>query len=123
MNLRSLTAGLSFRGTVKGQRQTYYVFEGEKFFFICSFSRRKPKAGNFNIVDLDAVRYVERLAGGESGVTAQDLHRRSRSPRHIGSSLEALNILYVLVATDRAKIDRRSQGQTAVFQHPDQALT
>ena len=50
VNLRRLTAGLDFRGKVEGQRQTYYVFEGEKFFFICSFSRTKPKAGNFNIV-------------------------------------------------------------------------
>ncbi len=115
MNLRSLTAGLNFRGKVKGQRQTYYVFEGEKFFFICSFSRTKAKAGNFNIVDLDAVRYVERLAGGERGITAQDLHRRSRNPRHIGSPLEALNILYVLVAIDRAKIDRRHKGRQLFF--------
>ncbi len=115
MNLRSLGAGLKFRGKVKGQRQTYYVFEGEKFFFICSFSRTKPKAGNFNTVDLEAVRYVERLAAGERRVTARDLHERSRTPRFIGSALEALNILYVLVATDRAKIDRRHKGKQLFF--------
>ncbi len=115
VNLRRLTAGLDFRGKVEGQRQTYYVFEGEKFFFICSFSRTKPKAGNFNIVDLDAVRYVERIVEGKRGVTAQDLHRRSRNPRHIGSPLEALNVLYVLVATGRAKIDRRRKGKQLFF--------
>ncbi len=115
MNLRRLTAGLKFRGKVEGTRQTYYVFEGERFFFICSFSRRKPKAGNFNIVDLDAVRYAERLVAGKRGVTAQELHRRSRNPRHIGSPLEALNILYVLVATERAKIDRRHTGKQLFF--------
>jgi hypothetical protein len=115
VNLRRLIAGLNFRGTVKGQRQTYYVFEGEGFFFICSFSRKKPKAGNFNIVDLDAVRYAERLVAGRRGVTAQDFHRRSRNRRHVGSPLEALNILYVLVATGRAKIDRRHKGKQLVF--------
>ena len=115
MNLRRLSAGLDFRGTVEGQRQTYYAFEGERFFFICSFSRKKRKAGNFNIVDLDAVKHAERLAGGHRGVTAQDLHRRSRSRRHVGSPLEALNILYVLVATGRAKIDRRHKGKQLVF--------
>ena len=115
VTLRRLTAGLEFRGKVEGQRQTYYVFEGERFFFICSFSRSKPKAGYFNIVDLDAVRYAERLVGGKRGVTAQDLHRRSRNPRHIGSALEALNILYVLVAMGRARIDRRRKGKQLFF--------
>jgi hypothetical protein len=115
MNLRNLGAGLEFRGKVEGQRQTYYVFEGAKFFFICSFSRKKRKAGNFNLVSLDALRYVERLAGGKRGVTARDLHSRSRKPRYIGSSLEALNALYVLVATDRAKIDRRHKGKQLFF--------
>ena len=90
MNLKSLSAGLNFRGKVKGHRQTYYVFEGEEFFFVCSFSRKKSKAGNFNIVDLEAVRYVERLARGEQGVTARDLHRRSRTPRYIDSALQTL---------------------------------
>jgi hypothetical protein len=115
VNLRRLGAGLEFRGTVEGRRQTYHVFEGDRFFFICSFSRRKPKAGNFNLVDLEAVRHVERLAGGRRGVTAQDLHKRSRNRRHVGSPLEALNILYVLVATGRARIDRRHKGKQLVF--------
>ena len=114
-NLRRLTAGLGFRGKVEGQRQTYYVFEGERFFFICSFSRTKPKAGNFNIVDFDALQYAERLVGGKRGVTAKDLHGRSRNPRHIGSPLEALNILYVLVATGQATIDRRRQSKQLFF--------
>ena len=115
MNLRSLTAGLNFRGTVKGQRQTYYVFEGKRFFFICSFSRTKRKAGYFNMVSLDAVQYAGRLAGGKRGITARDLHERSRNARHVGSALEALNILYVLVATNRAGIDRRHMGKQLFF--------
>jgi hypothetical protein len=115
VNLRRLAAGLEFRGKVEGARQTYYVFEGEGFFFICSFSRRKPKAGNFNLVDSDAVRYAEKLLAGRRGITAQELHRRSRNPTHVGSPLEALNILYVLVATERARIDRRHAGKQLFF--------
>jgi hypothetical protein len=115
VNLRRLIAGLDFRGTVEGQRQTYYVFEGQGFFFICSFSRRKAKAGNFNTVDLDAVRYAERLVAHRRGVTAQDLYKRSRNRRHVGSALEALNILYVLVAMGRVRIDRRHKGRQLVF--------
>jgi hypothetical protein len=115
MNLRSLGAGLTFRGKVKGQIQTYQVFEGDKFFFICSFSRRKRKAGNFNVVDAEAVRYVQRLAGGKQGVTSQDVYRRSRTPRLVGSALEALNILYALVATGQARIDRRRKEKQLFF--------
>ncbi|MFQ5846671.1 MAG: hypothetical protein ACE5IQ_03245 [Candidatus Methylomirabilales bacterium] len=115
MNLKSLGAGLTFRGKVKGQIQTYHVFEGEKFYFICSFSRTKRKAGNFNVVDIEAVRYVQRLAGGKQGVTSQDVHRRSRNPRLVGSALEALNILYVLVATGHARIDRRRKDKQLFF--------
>ena len=54
MNIRSLSAGLSFRGRVDGQRQAYYVFEGPKIFLVFSFSRSKPKAGYFNAVDMEA---------------------------------------------------------------------
>ncbi len=115
MNIRSLAAGLAFQGKVDGQRQTYYVFKGSKFFFVCSFSRTKRKAGNFNIVDLEAVRYVQRLAAGSRGITSGDLHRRSRNTRHVGSPLEALNIFYVLVAIGRASIDRRHKGKQLFF--------
>lgn len=115
MNLRSLGAGMAFRGKVKGQRQTYHVFEGDKFFFVCSFSRTKRKAGNFNVVDAEAVRYAQRLVGGKQGVTSQDVHKRSRSPKLVGSALEALNILYVLVATGRARIDRRRKDKQLFF--------
>jgi hypothetical protein len=115
MNLKRLGAGLTLRGKVEGQRQTYHVFEGEKFFFIGSFSRTRSKAGNFNVVDVEAVRYAQRLAGGKQGVTSSDLYRRSRNPRLIGSALEALNILYVLVATDQAKIDRRRKEKQLFF--------
>ena len=115
MNLKRLTAGLTFRAKVEGQRQTYHVFEGEKFFFVCTFSRTKRKAGNFNVVDVEAVRYAQRLMGGKRGVTSQDLHKRSRNPRLVGSALEALNILYVLVALGRATIDRRRQTKQLFF--------
>ncbi len=45
MNIRNLTTGLRYKGEVEGKRQTYYVFEGRKAFFVFSFSLSKPKAG------------------------------------------------------------------------------
>jgi hypothetical protein len=115
MNIRSLSSGLSFRGKVDGQRQAYYVFEGPKLFLVFSFSRSKPKSGYFNAVDAEAIKYAARLIKGRQGVTAQSLYKRSRNPKHVGSSLEALNILYVLVATGRAKIDRRYKTKQIIF--------
>ena len=119
MSIRSLGAGLTFRGKVSGQRQTYYVFEGLRSFFVFSFSRSKPKAGYFNEVRSETVTYVQRLTGGQQGVTAQSLYKRSRKPKHVGSALEALNVLYVLVATGRAKIDRRHKSRQLFFNISD----
>ncbi len=91
MNIKSLSAGLSFRGNVTGRRQKYYIFEGKDSYFIFSFSRAKPKSGYFNMVSSEAVTYVRRLTRGEQGVTAQSLNKRSRTPKLIGSALEALH--------------------------------
>jgi hypothetical protein len=119
MNIRSLSAGLAFRGNVTGRRQKYYVFEGKGSFFVFSFSRAKPKSGYFNMVGAEAVAYVHRLARGEQGVTAQSLQKRSRKPKLIGSALEALNILYVLVAIGSAKIDHRHKDKQLFFNIAD----
>ena len=52
---------------------------------------------------------------GDDQDAQRDLHSRSRKPRHVGSPLEALNILYVLVAMGHAKIDRRHKGKQLFF--------
>ena len=67
MNIRSLSAGLTFLGRGKGVKQTYSVFEGKDVYFVFSFSRSKPKAGYFNAVISGAVPYALRLAGRWDG--------------------------------------------------------
>jgi len=44
---------------------------------------------------------------GEKAITAKILHKRCRKPQFIHNPLEALNILYVLVATKAAHVDTR----------------
>ena len=78
-------------------------------------ARSKPKAGYFNAADFEAVKYVGRLTKGHQGVTAQSLYKRSRNPKLVGSSLEALNVLYVLVGMGRARIDRRFKTRQLFF--------
>ena len=80
-----------------------------------SFSRVKPKAGYFNMVTKEAHAYVRKLTRGRQGVTSQDVNKRSRTKRHIGSALEALNVLYVMVAMGEAKIDQRHTGIQLFF--------
>jgi len=115
MNIRSLTTGLQYRGEVEGKRQTYYVFEGRSQYLVMSFSRSKPKAGNFNVVAGDAVAYVARRFARRQRLTAKTVYKTSRRPRLVGSHLAALNVLYVLVAIGQAKIDARFHEREIYF--------
>jgi hypothetical protein len=119
MNIRDLSAGLSFEGKVPGRRQTYYVFSSPGAFFVFSFSRAKPKAGYFNMVTREAHAYVRRLTRGRVGVTSQDVNKRARTRKHVGSALEALNVLYVMVALGEARIDKRHTGIQLFFNVSD----
>jgi hypothetical protein len=115
MNVKKLVQGLSYSGEVEGKRQTYYVFAGAGFFLVLSFSKTKPRAGNFNIVDSGAVAYVRKRFGGKRGITTVDVAAKARRTRHIPSTLAALNVLYVLVATGQATIDTRRSDPKLFF--------
>jgi len=115
MNVKRLVQGLSYVGRADGRRQTYHVFRGDEVFFVLSFSRTKPNAGNFNIVESDAVDYVRTRFARSSGVTAKDVVARAKRSRHAPSSLLALNILYVLAAIGDVKIDARRTGPKLYF--------
>ena len=119
MNIKHLSAGLSFEGKVFGRRQTYYVFSSPKAYFVFSFSRSKPKAGYFNMVSNEAHAYVRKLTRGRQGVTSQNVNKRARTRKFIGSPLEALNVLYVMVALGEAKIDQRHKGIQLFFNVSD----
>jgi hypothetical protein len=106
-----------FRGEVAGVRQTYFVLEAQGSYFVLSFARSelKPGAGYFNVVDSKAVDYVRARFAGEKVVTAQEVTARARRTKHAPTSLVALNILYVLVALDEAKIVSEGQHRQLRF--------
>lgn len=116
-SIASLQSGLVFRGEVAGVRQTYYVLEAEGSYFVMSFARSeaKPGAGYFNVVEAKAVDYVRDRFSGEKGVTAQEVARRAKRTKHAPTSLVALNILYVLVALDQARIAGEGQHRQLSF--------
>jgi len=114
VNIRSLTSSLQYRGEVTGKRQTYSVFEGKRHYFVMSLSLAKRHAGNFNIVPVPAVDFAARRFRGRKKVTSKQLAAAGKG-RGVASSLEALNVLYVLVATGRAKIDTRFHDKQLYF--------
>lgn len=115
MKVDALLSDLSYRGEASGMRQTYYIFEGPQHYLVLSFSRIKPNAGYFNIVDAGAVDYVRHKFAGEKGLTSKVLRQRSTKPEHVKTPLEALNVLYVLTATHQAQIDNRFHDRELHF--------
>jgi hypothetical protein len=119
MKIRSLAKGLEYRGEVSGKKQTYHVFESGKTFVVMSEARTKPDSGYFNLVSAAAVDHVRRSFAGRQDVTARGLVSRSRKPRYVKNPLQALNILYVLVATGQATRDDRFKDRSLHFNiHP-----
>jgi hypothetical protein len=114
MNIRSLARGLTFCGEAKGKRQTYYVFESAAGYVVMSASRTKRASGYFNLVSRDAVNRIRKSYAGKQDVTAKSLAARSRGAG-VRDALQALNVLYVLVATGAAKRDDRYQDTRLHF--------
>ena len=106
MNIRSLAKGLRYCGEAKGKRQTYFVFESAAGYVVMSASRTKRASGYFNLVSRDAVARIRKRYAGKRDVTAKLLATRSRGAG-VRDALQALNILYVLVAIGAAKRDDR----------------
>ena len=115
MNVRGLVQGLSYVGKAVGKRQTYYVFQGRDSFLVLSFSKTKPHAGNFNVVEAEAVEYVRSRFAGAKALTVNDVVAKGKRTRHVPSPLAALNILYVLAAMGDVSVDARRTGPKLYF--------
>jgi hypothetical protein len=115
LDVDSLTTGLQYHGEVEGKRQRYYVLSNARQYFVMSLSATKRDAGNFNLVSKAAVDRLYARLRGRKGLTAKLVFTRSKSRRHVPSHLAALNMLYVLVATDRASIDQRHTSREIFF--------
>jgi len=117
VNIRTLQRGLKYRGRVEAVRQTYHVFEAEGYFFVLSFALSKARRGSgyFNVIDTDAVEYVQQRFGGTRGVTAKDVVAAARRTRYVPTTLAALNVLYILVALQSASIVRAGENRQLFF--------
>lgn len=103
MNIKTLMYEVKeaeYLGEVEGDRQTYYVYRGQRHYLLFTFSG--TQFGNFNLVEFGAVKYVRNAFGGEKGLTSGSLLKRSRKHQYIQDRFDALRILYILVATKQA---------------------
>jgi len=115
LSVESLTKGLEFHGEVQGKRQHYYILSSTRQYFVMSVSLAKRDAGNFNMVSRAAVDALYRKLRGRRGLTARLVSDRFRKGRLVTSSLNALNMLYVMAATGRASIDAKRKTPQIFF--------
>ena len=115
LSVQSLTKGLEFHGEVQGKRQHYYILSSPRQYFVMSVSLAKRDAGNFNMVSRTAVDALYMRLRGRRGLTARLVSDRFRKGRLVTSSLNALNMLYVMAATGRASIDAKRKTPQIFF--------
>lgn len=82
---------------------------------ICGLRRNDTEGGAVLIRIARGARFPHRRLRGRRGLTARGVFDRSRDRRAMPSALAALNMLYVLVATGRASIDRRRASRELFF--------
>ena len=114
MNARDALSHLEPVGGAEGLKQTYEVLRGKRDYIVGSLSRVKRHSGNFNIVSAEAVDAAGESFAGQEGVTSKMVRQRLARRGINIETLEALNVLYVLVALGRARVDRR-RSQHALF--------
>jgi len=114
MNAKDALSSLEPVGGAEGLKQTYDVLHGKRHYIVGSLSRVKRHSGNFNIVRAEAVEAAGVSYAGQEAVTSKMVRQRLARRGIDVETLEALNILYVLVALGKAKVDRR-RSQHALF--------
>ena len=115
MDVKHVLSALRYIGEAAGVRQTYYVFQGPQHYLLLSFKKDNAAGGNFNIVEAEAVAYVEEKFGAAKGLTSKQLFEESKRTHHFKDRFVALNALYVLVAAGKATVDHRFKPGTLVF--------
>ena len=112
----NLEEGMSYIGTVDAVRQTYYIFEATDVFIVFSLSATRLNSGNFSLVPKKSVDYVYKCFSDYEEVSSNDVLVRAKRTKHVASTLVALNILYVLTAQARARIQSIGSHSKLLFE-------
>src|SRR5271170_6509024 len=112
MAVKNLFSGARFIGQAEGDRQTYYVFQGDSGYLVAA-----PRSANnysVTLVQNDAPDVISRKFKG-TRVTVNTLKSKGRRADLFGQYFDRLNALYVMVALGRAKKLKRKLGRAMLF--------
>lgn len=115
---KNMLEDLEYVDAIESKRQTYYIYRGKKYYLILSFSPKKKNSGNFNLVNSKLVDKVYDKFRNQKKITSSAVFCNSKvekQTRYIKSSLDALNILYILSAKGFAKLDKRFTRKNLFF--------
>jgi hypothetical protein len=112
MRIPDLFKDLAYVGKAEGDKKLYYVFENPKGFLVVAGNA--ANAYNVNWVDRKAVDLVHSRFKGRKITTVQIRKKAGRRKLFTGG-FAALNTLYAMVATGRARKLRERQGRAMVF--------
>lgn len=111
MKLAKIFDGAKYVGQAEGDRRTYSVFEADDHYLVLG----PTETGYYlNIVEREAPDAITRIFSGEK-VTSGDVRRKGKHPDIFYNSLAALNALYVMVASGRARKLKKRQGKSLLF--------
>jgi hypothetical protein len=112
MAIKSLFSGAKYIGQAEGDRQTYYVFEGDSGFLVTA-----PRSSNnysVTLVQREAPEVISRKFKGMR-VTVGTLKSQGHRADLFGEYFNRLNSLYVMVALGRANKLKKKVGKAMVF--------
>ena len=103
---------LEYVGRAEGDKKSYFVFEGPHAYLVVASNT--ARSYNANVVEREAVDLLARRFKGRK-VTTSDVVRRSGRPKLLGDRFAALNALYAMTATGRARKLQQRKGRSMVF--------
>lgn len=112
MRIPDLFKDLAYVGKAEGDKKLYHVFENPKGFLVVAGNA--ANAYNVNWVDRAAVDVVHSRFRGRK-ITTAHVRQKSGRPKLFTGGFVALNTLYAMVATGRARKLRERQGRAMVF--------
>ena len=105
-------SSLKYAGQAEGDKRAYHIFEGADSLLVVSAS--SPRSYNVSAVDREGIDLVSRKFKGRK-VTSGDILRKSGRPDLFKERFDALNALYAMVATGRARKLKQRDGKAIVF--------
>lgn len=115
MNIKKAFANIEYCGEVVAPRRNYTVFRSNRQYLLLSKKSNSLVQGDFVAIKSDAVERLAKRLRGQTKLTTSVILERTRSGQYFKTRFDVLNVLYVLLALKRARIDRRFKRRALYF--------